>query len=705
MTSPTSKTLNLLQTAGTSPLTRARPGASRKKFVQNTHNQLVIKQIPSTPALNKPPILSSAALAPESAIMDWSWFVRTAAIEPCFLTSSGMVVDNALGFTTISNLPQGIVGVINAKEEYDQAIARHDIVTADVATLKMGGNFLQALFGAIYIGLRTGSIASVWNKTQTLAHYLKAFGLLGEIVLVLAQIPVGIVGLIQWSRAHRFYKEFEAHGKTFQHVIGTIFVSPDAIAQTILDQTSSLRLTGRIALEKACLNAEAAESAETLYNHLPKEERMKILDAMLVTLFADHPQLPILKEFYFSKLDKEVVHNLELSTVIGLLLHIEHLQKINEVRFESIFGSACLEKVKKAAMRGLEARCADSTPENVRNNARLERAQLLDEVDSKYAETQKSNMRSIALAVVVIAIGVFTLAGFLASGPIGPSVLLGLWILYELTCLYLDIKQLDNAFDGRPGRYDKSFIKTRAFWIAVGLSISIAACIVLSGGTALLAASIILGVSMLIAYYVAHRRLDAQEKQWKEDHPSLDNLKQRLSLMDQESPIDAHLRAQFKKLSKRERILITDAAAQLPSYRYMGWDLARHFGDNFQFGRSCLEAYLNGEPFAESEIDYLRRAVKKTAKFFWTQWWYSNQQEYFKEQALKLEELLANIQTASQAKCAYKKIELCSDMTLQNTLYANIQRVFKREESVGSLYRAVSTVKEMYDYQVQHISA
>ena len=207
-----------------------------------------------------------------------------------------------------------------------------------------------------------------------------------------------------------------------------------------------------------------------------------------------------------------------------------------------------------------------------------------------------------------------------------------------------------------------------------------------------------------------------KKKKWNEAHPSLDVLQQRLSARKKDASIDAELRAQFKKLPKHLRVQITDAAAKQKSHRYDLLDHNEVYDQTGKYrarierlGKKCLESYLKNAKLTDSETALLRRAVKKTAKFFWMQWWYSNKHEYFRKQALKLEELLAGIKDGDKTKAAsaYGHIIQSCDISLQCKLYDNIQRIFKREASVGALSRAIEVVqtKAMQSHRIQKLIA
>ncbi len=361
--------------------------------------------------------------------------------------------------------------------------------------------------------------------SRTLTGAAAVFSSIGNIIfLPFNALTVGW-GAFQSHRAHQFYKEYERQGKTFQALTRSVYVSPDKITQMILDDRVGLRIEGETALKKTGVDP----LLRSRYASLDGSRKAALLNTVLSGLFSkEYPELLAMKEFYFPQLDQKTVNSLDLPTVIGLLINVRKLQLKNEGILSQALGSDCLDKIKRAATRGLEARMASSHPD-VKEAALAERATLLAEVDTNYVHNQKLYKTLAILGAIGLVLGI---AAFLATGHIGLIVMAVLCFAYALSWVIFDVySQSPTAFTGKPGRYDKLFLGLRIAVTILGIVLAIGAISVLTGGVPLilgLAFSLALGAVMLGIYIHTLYKLKKQQRKWKEDHPEVQTLSQRL---------------------------------------------------------------------------------------------------------------------------------------------------------------------------------
>jgi|GEM_PF-5858411 len=671
-----------------------------KSFYQETPSRPYFKKIPSsTVPLNKL-YFTDASQATEGLVGDIMWTSRTIISQmPGSQLPSGIIADQLIGETTMTNFPRGLIKSAKAVDRLKTAHAIEDTQGTVEAGIDLATGGLQAVYGLDYIGVRNLTVHSAYLPTSAAATAISAvlaiLTTIGNILFPISCACVGVWGAFQSWRADKFYEEYKKNGKTFEFLESSLFVSPEKIAEMVEKEEESLQTEGETALEKAFRGKTLPD--EGSYGSAFPEEKHTLLNAILLGYFQKYPELLALKELYFSKLSRETFNALELPTAIGLLLALRKIQKKNEARIERTFSQDCLTRIKKAAERGLTERAKSSIP-TVKKQALAERAELLKKVDSSYAEKQLEFKTAKWLGIAGAALGV---AAFFLTGPYG---LLALTIVFAIVCIVTDEDLLKGAFDNQPGSGDKLFIAICAACNLLGIVGSIAAFVLIPGAPlGLLLLSLVAGVIGLCIYGYGYHKATEQEKKWKKEHPTLENLADRLERLRIAGigwhKLDKKTLTLFKKLPKSVRKAITADAAAHPfdTVSYRKWD------SHSRFGQICLERYLKNQiEFDEVTVEQLRRSVKKTAKFFWNQCWYSNKQAFFLEHALLFEELLEAFKANDllRAQKAYHKIEE-SDSDVQDKLYENIRNVFKREESNHALQEAVTHI---HDRNIQQLA-
>jgi hypothetical protein len=658
-----------------------------KNVYQRTSFRPHFKKISFSTIPLKKLYFTDASQDTEGLVGDVMWASRIIISQlPGSQLPSGIIADQLIGETTMTNFPRGLIKSAKAVDRLKTAHEIEDTEGTCEAGIDLATGGLQTAYGLDYIGIRNLTVHSAYLPSSTAAQAVSAvlniLTTIGNILFPISCAFTGAWGAFQAWRADKFYEEYKKNGKTFEFLAGSIFASPEKVAEMIEKEEESLQTEGETALKKAFGNQPIPEDA---YWSATSEEKHQWLNALCAAHFQKYPELPALKELYFSKLSRETFNALELPTAVGLLLALRKLQQKNEARIERFLGQDCLTRIKKAAERGLTERAESKIPA-VKKQALAERTELLEKVDSSYAETQTEYKTAKWLGIAGAALGI-------AAFFLGPYGLLALSLVFAIVCIVTDVHLLKGAFDNQPGSADKLFIAICAICSLLSIVGAIAAFVFIPGAPlVLLLLSLAAGGIGLCIYGYGYYKATQQEKKWKEEHPTLEDLAdhlQRLRIAGRgRHKLDKKTLALFKKLPRAVRKALTaDAAAQpFDTDSYRKWD------SQSRFGQICLERYLKNQ----EECEQLRRSVKKTAKFFWNQWWYSNKQAFFQKQALLFEDLLEALKTNDllRTQKAYQKIEE-SDSDIQDKLYENIRNVFKREESIHSLQEAITHIQQL----------
>ncbi len=633
-----------------------------------------------SPCKNPEPKRIAGAQAIVAEISDGFWTGRTVASIP---TPQGPVdtISSAIyGIHSGQHVPSGGFGLYHKCREMDAAWKRNDKKGMIGAGLGITAYSSQTAIGVSMTGLRGVTIASMASPTTT--GLVTALTLLAKTVNILFCIVYGLFGicfLYENHRARAFYRSHVENG-TFQSLQKAVFVPLGTIVQLIDKEKENLRVKGEAALKKA---ACVSRSSEDLDSVLRNEYFQK-----------KYPELAVLKEQYLSKLDESLLADWDLPAVLGLLLKLREMQLTNEAAVEQAVGSGCLEKIKKAAARGLEARLQSSVPA-VQKRAREEESKLFTEIKTHFAENIKLRRLIAIMGVAGAIIGGLV---FLTGPQAIVFVVLGLTLALALYCNYVNYCVQKGAFNGQPGSWDKKLIQFLVLFLVASIAASIAICVLFHGSWLALAVLLAFSLIALYIYWNAYNRAAVQEQKWREEHPTIQDFAKHLEKrVHQTERVDKETLSLFKKLPKDTRVKITNASVDQDSDRYADFENHDQLGKEFlHYYFRIAKKHLKLEPI---EVQQLSRAAKKTAKLLWIQSWYANENafigkhsvaELMEKQALHLEALREGILNKDYrlAKRAYDRI----DKRVRDILHKNIGKVLKREESFASLSRAVQTV-------------
>lgn len=680
------------------------PRSSRNNFSQPPH----FKDIPDSCPPETRPSLSSWPNSADIFNVDLSWTARSIVPIP-------HAIDSSLGFTTMTNLPVGVRATYNAALRGLAASQRDDNGALLEATVDGTVSGLQALFGLDYVGVRSlGVTTSFAPHLHRLAPVLAILTSIGNYLFGALYFGIGILGIVQAVRASRFYHEYKEEGGDFSSLIRCLLVSKQKIREVITHEKTTLHILGLQALKETGLSP-------LVLNRESPARRDQLLTRILKSHFASRPELAVLKEFYFPQVEKErAFQKLTFTESLGLLVKLEKMQATRESRAVSAIGNKCVQKIKKAALRGLKTRLKSNTPADYRvgknhpfapdvyGRAVRENHALLSEVESSYARYQRQNFGLVFIGVLGTIVAVLSCV---LLGPTGVTALFWLNLITAASSAFLvDTSYFQDALEAPPGLHDKKVIVAYALLVSIGIALSIASLVFLGTSPFLTGFTAGLGTTMLGLYAAAYYKTHKKELRWKQDHPTLEDLSQRLDILKDNEMLSTSALNCFKKLPKALRKTLTDQAAlgDFHQERYRQWNADGLFSSHF------LQCYFTqSEPLGDIEVEQLYRAVKKTAKFCWGQWWYSNKNSHFEKQALLLEQLLESIafdlalreeQAQTHEKSRKDNLEELARTSLQNAhrylyeiqdldvqfkLHENIFRIFKREESAFALRAAV----------------
>ena len=418
-----------------------------------------------------------------------------------------------------------------------------------------------------------------------------------------------------------------------------------------------------------------------MLNCIPAEKN-ELFEKILTEVF---PELLELKHHYFPHL----LQGKDIVTQLGLLLSLQKMQLKNISQLTRVIGDDSIAKIQQAAKRGLQVRM--ESPEGA-----LEAASLIKEVTEAQAKTAEvfkvltwlgAFGTVFTLPGVLVSLG--TLIGglafltFLASNPIGWTVL-SLFLVVSLCSFYLDLPGLQGSLKREPGTHDKAILWTSLGIVLLGLGAIIATASLLPFSPYILALSLIISVGM--ALYFAHS-IHTQtylEKKWKLAHPH--TVQEFNEAVQVNGPVQA-----FKGLPKAVRQAATKKLHWIPfaTPKYQRMD--DYFG---KFGHICIRDYLNGTQLEDIEVTRIERAIKKTSKFFWTQWWHAIDHEKgrYKQDALAADQLLKLVKNKQIDKA---KEHYLSGAFSQEAIYKmqyHIWSIFKREESSTDLTKVVEDI-------------
>ena len=329
-----------------------------------------------------------------------------------------------------------------------------------------------------------------------------------------------------------------------------------------------------------------------------------------------------------------------------------------KARFSAATSGDCVTKVQKAFERGLEVRLnAEDQP--VKESAVKELHQLRGKVVQE--NTKAKWIYGALVAIAVIGIGVSVVSFFPILPVLAAHILLGFTVVLACSMGLFDAYYLNQGYEnGPPGRYDKLYliaigvILLGAMGLSVGLTLGFGLPLIQLYFAGAIAAG---GVSMAGFSFA---QICKKEKLWKENHPEVQDL------VLTEGPVDAKMMEVFKKLPKetRQEVRSKYSEQSLPfrTEHYLQLDANHDFGGNY------LEQ-------ADPQDALLQRALKKSAKFFWKEWFISKA-EADKSHALIVEKLLEKIKRGVK-----DLVEIKSDRIAYDKLKNDIWYLAKRQES------------------------
>jgi hypothetical protein len=641
------------------PAGRALTGSSERRLSQVTYTHPNTKKIPSalTPA-SVQPYFTSASTGAVGIASDTAWATRTAIeLLPGIDKPSGVISDQAVGALTMMNSVSGAINLYKSTQALKEAHAIDDADGATAAGINMAASTAQSGFGTATIGSRSTSIAAALAPSKTgLATAATIFGFIANIFVVLLFAFIGGWGAFQSRRAKKFYEK-AVQNKSFEVLVASLYVPHKDVKQMIREDSIALRSSGLKALRKV-LGNNTTERRCIPYCHASSKKKNALLEKVLRESFLkEYPELLEIKEFYLSKLDEKTFTQMDLPVAIGLLLKLRKLQLKNQAVAARALGSEQLQKIQRAAQRGLEARLASTGA--VAETAHREWEDLKASIDASYAKTQFEYKSTALLGLLGTVVGILT---FVLTGPYGAAILIALTLVWALACTIHDA--YTHEVTGQPGRFDKLYLKVGIALIALSIAASVGSFLAFGGSLPIMVLSVALALVLLgiLAHHLL--QLQAYEKRWNATHTGVGDLVKHLK----RGAFDAKARRLFKQLPKDLRIAITDEAARAKRRRELTYNTMNS---------------IDKEKF--------HRAVKNSAVFFWKQWWYSNKNDYFKKQALLLEELALSIQydrnedAMRPVKHAFKQIR---DRDTLDVLFEQAHRIFAREASAASLYKA-----------------
>jgi hypothetical protein len=661
----TIKTQEKPLSADTFPLREGHTGASSGAFPLSSKVHPIHKEIPTTRTPEAQLLVSSATSDAIGKAWDTASVFRSLYQDWSDTSHPANIVSDqaAAGFGAFSNLPRGVLKVVKGNAHLEKAQAIGDEEGESTARLEKVTGIFQTLGGATSIGARSTRIANALVSNKRLMVAGTALSFIGGIFSVILNSLFLGWAVRQSRRASHFYEEYKRQGKTFEALAGSIYVSSEKLHEWLgTEHRTSLRLTGLTALEKA--GADAA-SARLRFAHLDPARKIAMWSALVHHFAQENPHLPAMAELYFSQLSYKDIDSLDLPTALGLLLKVSNEQLSNEAHFELAFGADCLHLVKKAAERGLQARMDPAAPKDVRIAAHNECAELLAKIDASYVKMQNNYKSTALLSLAGIGLGI---VGFLTLGLVATAVVSAVGLVFNIIGA-VQSWLTASEFKGPVAPHDRLFVIVMMAIGILGIAAAITAFCIFGGGpvvAAIFAIALVSGLLTLGIYAYTLHQLNKQDESWKKAHSNVDDLISRLSALRSEDALDDKTLKLLKQLPKDHRKAIVDEAA-------------------LAAGRKRVKFNDLSDAAAR---DKLRRAVKRTAVFFWKQWWYSNKNPYFEQQAMALQTLLMSIEHANveQAKHIYRHIE---DDGVKEKLQEYFHKISASEASVKALSDAV----------------
>lgn len=652
------------------PSGEGRTGASSGAFPLSTTKCPGIKEIPTTYTPEKVHIVSTATLdvvglASDMAIAERSIYrsILSDMSDPTSITAD----QAAAGSASLSSTPRAILKVVKEREKVKQSHAIGDEAGEISARLEVATGLVWTLSGATGLGSKTIKIVSSFEPHKGLLAGNALLSFIGGIFSAALNALFMIGAIRQSRRASHFYQEYKRQGKTFEALVGSIYVSSDKIHTWIEKDRVSLRVTGKAALEKAGIDSSLAR---TRFAHLDSARKLTMVRNLVQHFTQENHQLAAMAELY---LKDEDIDSLDLPALVGLLLKVTNEQLVNEAHFEQAFGTKSLKLVKKAAEAGLQARMHADTTDAVRKDALEECEKLLAKIESDYALNQSAYKSTVLLTFVGMVLGI---VGFFTLGPIGTAVVAGLSLALNLGNA-LQSLVLAEKFKGPVGCYDRAFIYVCMALTIIGIVAAITTFLVFGGAPIVFGLAMTVAIITLCVYGYGLYKLHKQDEEWNKEHPdvSVDDLISRVSQLSGTDAVDEETLKMIKQLPKAHRKAIVDEAA------------AATHADRIDFNN-------------QDSQDRLKRAVQRAVTFYWKQWWHSHRHPYFEKQALKLQELLASIKNNDVVRANeifYGEIE---DSEVMDKVQKHFHRISATESSVQTLQHAVQAFREHQIVQI-----
>ncbi|MBS0604303.1 MAG: hypothetical protein JSS60_04605 [Verrucomicrobia bacterium] len=678
-------------------------------------------QVPlrTVPASLEFPFLTSGATSTEDNIANISYFIRTLMPEAAST--------QAIGVTTGENVFQGFWAAYKAAKRFNKSEHIGDTQGMIEGGMDAARGVSQSLGGAAYLGYRGTMIAAdihnvntTINATTTLGKAAYGLGMVGNVLFTLFYIFIaawsahGLWQDVNFSNAMKANERGDAD--MFKFLMGKVIASPKKKLEKLNAHWNTLTQAKKEMQIKSFKEGLQKSALEGLTKHfirfqeqmlkagqlngkkpLSKAEVKELLTELFSAKDAAMRKGPAYTNYLKSlELEKEDVGHLDFSMLelIGFSLEEAKRQSKKEAKFSRATDDASVEAVKKAASRGLGPRL-ESGDALVQGTARKELAELKGKVTS---ENTKAKIIHTALLIVGVLGIVASILGFFVLPPAG---MIALTVITLLLCGGMMATDGYSMFtglnNGPPGKHDKKYLLIIGGVFIAAMAVSIA--VTLAFGLPimpLILAGVICGLGLMLLGF-SYYKLIQKEKKWIEHHPEFETFARFLDSQQgvQDAELDEKVVSLFKKLSKSDRRAVRDKFFEMSKqgeFRFKTernkWlDATCDFGSTYLFTQITPEAMNN-----EKEHQLLLRAIKKTTKLNWKQW-YTSKSEENKQIALQLQGLYERVAQKNMTDIYARIHDIERNQGAYLELKKNIWYVAKRQESKADLKKAVDAVK------------
>lgn len=554
------------------------------------------------------------------------------------------------------------------------------VVTAGLKKLEgitrtlFGAAFVSSFLSGLYLNIKSlspeGKIPSLPSLVNRMVTYA---GVAGEGIEMISLGAIGISSLVRLSEAAHVGMKLNREESSLEEKAEFLQKTFTFDVRKWLSQKKQL-LNFQKQLEHTALKT----LAKALKKESKKEERVGTQEAydLYTKLFKD----PVFAEEYRGrllkvlKLSEKEMKEFSLLALFGLFEEVNKREMKKGKKRLRLLNDSTMRSIQKIKSMGMIERLGVKAPESVQRMAQAELLCVSRQVNRDLLVTMGSLLATFSMAGLGIAICSLSMLSLMGLSMAPP---LWLVLLFIGMTVLLDITPLKNAlYSGLPVRNDYLLLAIQALVVVTSFSMGIGIAVALhQAASALIKPALIAGSTLALSSFSLYR-LRKREGEWRKENPTIEEVNELMQFID-EGEVPKELSSLFKKLPKEDR---TAVGVELEKSSFVIDAYRKGLGSVF------LQTLQEGEDLARYE-----RGIKKAVKTFWREY-QERQTENNYRNAIDAQRVFDLVRERRVQEAA-KLLQSISSQA-RDRIVSCVQKVFKREESVKNLRRAIQRVLE-----------